>query len=89
VYCAEVNVVLTRRLWPRSIVQPPLTEADRTSLALRALESQQRKEQEVHVMFEGVEHPATPAPPAPPVAPPARTPPDDRDETRDLGRSGT
>ena len=27
VYSAEVNVVLERRLWPRSIVQPPLTEA--------------------------------------------------------------
>ncbi|HVT68250.1 MAG TPA: YihY/virulence factor BrkB family protein, partial [Trebonia sp.] len=26
VYCAEINVVLDRRLWPRSIVQPPLTE---------------------------------------------------------------
>jgi uncharacterized BrkB/YihY/UPF0761 family membrane protein len=38
VYCAEINVVLARRLWPRSIIQPPLTEADRASLALQALE---------------------------------------------------
>ena len=29
VYAAEVNVVLARRLWPRALVQPPLTEADR------------------------------------------------------------
>jgi YihY family inner membrane protein len=58
VYCAEINVVLARRLWPRAIVHPPLTEADRTSLALQALESQQRREQEVHVTFLDGEHPA-------------------------------
>jgi YihY family inner membrane protein len=51
VYCAEVNVVLTRRLWPRSIVQPPLTEADRASLALQALQNQRREEQLVTVTF--------------------------------------
>jgi len=28
-YAAEANVVWARRLWPRSIVQPPLTEADK------------------------------------------------------------
>src|ERR1700757_402511 len=33
VYAAELNVVLARRLWPRSIVQPPLTDADRAVLA--------------------------------------------------------
>jgi len=42
VYAAEVNVVLARRLWPRSIVQPPLTEADRYSIALQALQNQRR-----------------------------------------------
>jgi uncharacterized BrkB/YihY/UPF0761 family membrane protein len=31
VYAAEINVVLARRLWPRAIVQPPLTEADRVA----------------------------------------------------------
>ena len=46
VYAAEVNVVLARRLWPRSIVQPPLTEADRASLALQALQNQRREEQQ-------------------------------------------
>jgi YihY family inner membrane protein len=51
VYAAEINVVLTRRLWPRSIVQPPLTEADRTSLALQALQNQRREEQQVEVTF--------------------------------------
>jgi hypothetical protein len=33
VYAAEINVVVARRLWPRSIVQPPLTQADRVVLA--------------------------------------------------------
>ena len=52
VYSAEINVVLTRRLWPRSVVQPPLTEADRASLALQALQSQRRPEQHVEVTFD-------------------------------------
>ena len=51
VYSAEINVVLARRLWPRSIVQPPLTEADRTSMALQALQNQRRPEQHVEVTF--------------------------------------
>lgn len=53
VYAAEINVVLTRRLWPRSIVQPPLTEADRASAALQALQNQRRSEQRVRVDFDG------------------------------------
>jgi YihY family inner membrane protein len=61
VYCAEVNVVLARRLWPRSILQPPLTEADKESLALRALESQQRADQQVHVTFSDLDSGAVPA----------------------------
>jgi YihY family inner membrane protein len=51
VYSAEINVVLARRLWPRSIVQPPLTEADRASMALQALQNQRRPEQHVVVPF--------------------------------------
>ncbi|HLI41615.1 MAG TPA: YihY/virulence factor BrkB family protein [Streptosporangiaceae bacterium] len=76
VYCAEINVVLERRLWPRSIVQPPLTEADRTVMALQALQNQRRPEQQVEVSFTdrvpGARHgrraPRTPEE----VAPPAR-----------------
>src|SRR5262249_10618288 len=30
---AEINVVLRYRLWPRSLTQPPLTRADRLTLA--------------------------------------------------------
>jgi YihY family inner membrane protein len=52
VYAAEVNVVLTHRLWPRSIVQPPLTKADRTSLAMQALQNQRRKDEHVEVTFD-------------------------------------
>ena len=76
VYCAEINVVLARRLWPRSIVQPPLTEADRASMALQALQNQRRPEQHVEVTFDdrrpGTEGPAgTPRTPDE-VAPPAQ-----------------
>jgi YihY family inner membrane protein len=76
VYAAEVNVVLARRLWPRSIVQPPLTEADRASMALQALQNQRREEQRVQVSFDdrGRETGAPGATPRTPgeVAPPAR-----------------
>jgi uncharacterized BrkB/YihY/UPF0761 family membrane protein len=52
VYAAEINVVLARRLWPRSIVQPPLTKADRTVLAGQALQNQRREDQHVAVSFD-------------------------------------
>ena len=53
VYAAELNVVLARRLFPRSLVQPPLTEADRSSLAAQALQNRRRPEQHVVVSFDG------------------------------------
>ena len=74
VYCAEINVVLARTLWPRSIIQPPLTEADRASLALQALQNQRREEQHVTVTFDDREvgAPATTTPQTPDeVSPPA------------------
>jgi YihY family inner membrane protein len=76
VYSAEINVVLNRRLWPRAIVQPPLTEADRSSMALQALQNQRRPEQHITVTFDdrgsGAEAPArTPQTPDE-VAPPAK-----------------
>ncbi len=52
VYAAELNVVLARRLWPRSIVQPPLTEADRAVLAAQALQNQRRDDQRVYVSYD-------------------------------------
>ena len=67
VYAAEINVVLARRLWPRTLIQPPLTEADRTSLALQALQNQRRPEQQVQVTF--TDRPSETEAPAPPISP--------------------
>jgi len=79
VYAAEINVVLARRLWPRSIVQPPLTEADRAVMALQALQNQRRPEQHVEVTFDdrqpheeaSARAPQTPDEVAPPADQPA------------------
>ena len=51
VYAAEVNTVLFHRLWPRGMVQPPLTEADQESITLQSMENQRRPEQEVRSRF--------------------------------------
>jgi YihY family inner membrane protein len=48
---AEVNVVRTRRLWPRSL-QPPLTEADRRALAEQVRQQEVRPEEKIHVEFQ-------------------------------------
>jgi YihY family inner membrane protein len=50
-YAAELNTVLASHLWPRGMVQPPLTEADQRSMALQATHNQRRPEQEVTVGF--------------------------------------
>jgi YihY family inner membrane protein len=50
-YGAEVNVVRARRLWPRSILQPPLTEADQRALIDLAKQEERRPEQAVNVEF--------------------------------------
>jgi uncharacterized BrkB/YihY/UPF0761 family membrane protein len=55
---AEVNVVLKRRLWPRSLAQPPLTEADRRALEQLAKEEERVPQQRVDVRFTGGEQPA-------------------------------
>jgi uncharacterized BrkB/YihY/UPF0761 family membrane protein len=44
---AEFNVVKATRLWPRSIVQPPLVEADRRALDFIAQQEERRPEQSV------------------------------------------
>lgn len=46
-YAAEINVVRRRRLWPRSVVQPPLTDADRRALTYYAKQEERRPEEEV------------------------------------------
>jgi YihY family inner membrane protein len=50
-YAAEINVVLARRLWPRSLLQPPLTEPDRRVLTDLARVEERRPEQRVQVTF--------------------------------------
>jgi uncharacterized BrkB/YihY/UPF0761 family membrane protein len=52
-YCAELNVVLARRWWPRGLVQPPLTGADKEVLIAMAREQERFKGQEVEVRFTG------------------------------------
>jgi YihY family inner membrane protein len=52
-YAAEANVVWARQLWPRSIVQPPLTEADRKVLGDIARQEERRPEESVDVGFPG------------------------------------
>jgi uncharacterized BrkB/YihY/UPF0761 family membrane protein len=54
-YAAEANVVWFNRLWPRSIVQPPLTSADKDTLAAIAKQEERRPEQSVDVSFEADE----------------------------------
>lgn len=52
VYAAELNVVLEHRLWPRALVQPPLTAADQESLARQATQNRRRPEQSVRTHFD-------------------------------------
>jgi len=64
-YAAEINVVLARRLWPRSLLQPPLTEPDRRVLIALAETEERRPEQIIEVSFapepDGHEDPRPPA----------------------------
>ena len=50
-YAAEVNVVLARRLWPRSLLQPPLTRPDRQVLTALAQTEERLAEQTIQVSF--------------------------------------
>jgi YihY family inner membrane protein len=50
-YALEINVVRVNHLWPRSLVQPPLTEADRVQLQAMARQEERRPEQRVTVAF--------------------------------------
>jgi len=62
-YAAEVNVVLARRLWPRSLLQPPLTGPDRRVLTALAETEERRPEQTVEVRFDPeVRHDHAPPP---------------------------
>jgi YihY family inner membrane protein len=49
---AEINVVRARRLWPRSLIAPPLADEDREVLASQTEEERARPEERVEVKFE-------------------------------------
>jgi uncharacterized BrkB/YihY/UPF0761 family membrane protein len=63
-YAAEINVVLARRLWPRSLLQPPLTGPDRQVLTALAETEERLASQQIEVRFtEADSHQDPPAPP--------------------------
>ncbi len=50
-YAAEVNVVLSRKLWPRSMFGPPTEPADKAALTALAKVEERSDEQQVGVEF--------------------------------------
>jgi membrane protein len=48
-YVVELNVVRVRRLWPRSLVPPPLTEGDKKAYQMYAEAQQRRKDVDVDI----------------------------------------
>lgn len=50
-YGLEITVVHKQRLWPRSILQPPLTEPDQRLLEAMAKQEERRPEEHVSVTF--------------------------------------
>jgi membrane protein len=54
---AELNVVLARHLWPRSLQPPPLTEPDTEVLTAQATEEAARPREQVHVHFDDADVP--------------------------------
>jgi membrane protein len=52
IYAAEINVVVTRRLWPRSLFGPPVAAADKRTLRALAKVEERSQEQHVDVEFE-------------------------------------
>jgi membrane protein len=52
---AEINVVKKRRLWPRSLMPPPLTDTDKRALTESAKVEERRPEQSVEVSFDAQE----------------------------------
>ncbi len=51
VYAIEADVVRARRLWPRSIVQPPLTDADKAYYTYALEAEAQRPEQRLKIGY--------------------------------------
>jgi membrane protein len=51
-YAAEINTVVVRRLWPRSLLGPPDAPADRETLAALAKIEERHEHESVEVRFE-------------------------------------
>jgi membrane protein len=49
-YAAEINVVLVKRLWPRALVAPPYTKADREAHLMYALATQRDRAETIQVL---------------------------------------
>ncbi len=54
-YAAEVNVVLARRLWPRSLMGPPSSQADERTLTALAKVEERHDTETVDVAFNNAE----------------------------------
>jgi hypothetical protein len=52
VYAIEIDVVRVNRLWPRSIVQPPLIEADKAYYDRVLRTETRRPEQRLDIAYE-------------------------------------
>ncbi|HZD74220.1 MAG TPA: YihY/virulence factor BrkB family protein [Actinomycetota bacterium] len=57
-YAAELNVVLAKRLWPRSLLPPPLIETDKRALTDLAKTAELRPEVQVEVDFTAPDQPS-------------------------------
>jgi YihY family inner membrane protein len=62
-YTAEINVVRKYRLWPRSLTEPPLAEADRRTLVREADAEERLEEEDVQATFDpsALRGPSSPA----------------------------
>jgi hypothetical protein len=54
-YAAEINVVVTRKLWPRSLLGPPEAPADRETLTALAKVEERHDTERVDVEFDPAE----------------------------------
>lgn len=61
-YAVEVDVVRTRRLWPRSLLNPPLTDADQHALRSYAQAERRVGQEQVSVSFDQSQASGGPAP---------------------------
>jgi uncharacterized BrkB/YihY/UPF0761 family membrane protein len=53
IYSAEVNVVVNRRLWPRSLLGPPTEPADQETLTALAKVEERHEQERIDVEFKG------------------------------------